>query len=99
MELPLFPLPRSPLREPPCCWELPILSAPPPASFWRACPPLTPMTRTRRSGSWASGNLTILDWPGDPNNGGGTDQRYFGSDTNGITSAQLSLIKFQDPVG
>jgi FG-GAP repeat len=44
------------------------------------------------SSSW-SGTLSIYDWSGDLS-GGGTDQLYFGTDANGLTSSQLAMIYF-----
>jgi virulence-associated protein VapD len=44
------------------------------------------------SASW-SGTLSIYDWTGSVL-GGGTDQLYFGSDSNGLTMSQLDKISF-----
>ncbi|WP_309386920.1 hypothetical protein [Cerasicoccus frondis] len=59
---------------------------------------------------WSSSEtLLVTDWAGNPLNlgtgggagtgGGGTDQFYIGSDGSGITSEQLSKIKFVNPYG
>jgi autotransporter-associated beta strand protein len=41
-----------------------------------------------------TGTLNIYNWSGTPSTGGGTDQLYFGSDTTGLTAAQLLNIQF-----
>lgn len=49
--------------------------------------------------TWGGGTgLTINNWSG-TGSGGGTDQLYFGSDTTGLTSGQLSKIVFVNPAG
>ncbi|HEX8898510.1 MAG TPA: autotransporter-associated beta strand repeat-containing protein, partial [Chthoniobacterales bacterium] len=44
------------------------------------------------NGTW-TGTLKILNWTGSLS-GNGTDQIYFGTDTSGLTSTQLSQISF-----
>ncbi len=56
-----------------------------------------------------SETLLVMDWAGNPLNlgtgtgagtgGGGTDQFYIGSTNSGLTSSQLSKIKFVNPFG
>ena len=41
-----------------------------------------------------SGTLKIYGWTGTPNNGGGTDQLYFGNDVTGLAPRQLQQIEF-----
>jgi fibronectin-binding autotransporter adhesin len=41
-----------------------------------------------------TGTLSIYNWSGDKDNGGGTDQLYFGTDTSGLTAAQLAEVQF-----
>ena len=49
--------------------------------------------------SWASGQtLSIYNWTGTPNLGGGTDQIIF-SDTTGISASQLSQVYFYADAG
>ncbi|MDQ6632695.1 MAG: hypothetical protein M3Y82_13230, partial [Verrucomicrobiota bacterium] len=48
---------------------------------------------------WNSGTiLTITNWNGSPN-GGGADQLKFGSKSSGLSSGQVSQIRFIDPSG
>jgi hypothetical protein len=42
--------------------------------------------------------LTVTNWTGSLD-GGGTDQLYFGTGTNGLTQAQVDSIVFADPYG
>ncbi|MBI3879937.1 MAG: autotransporter-associated beta strand repeat-containing protein, partial [Verrucomicrobia bacterium] len=53
------------------------------------------------SATWTGGVLNIVDWTGSGpgGGGGGTDQIYFGTDASGLTSGELSLIRFVDPNG
>ncbi|MGV3772273.1 MAG: hypothetical protein ACO1QB_05185, partial [Verrucomicrobiales bacterium] len=48
--------------------------------------------------SWSGGNLTIRNWSG-INTGGGVDQLYFGSSDAGLSSGQVTQIRFEDPSG
>lgn len=49
--------------------------------------------------TWTGGTtLVINNWSGSLT-GGGTDQIYFGSNSNSLTSAQLAQIVFHDPFG
>lgn len=50
------------------------------------------------STSWTTGStLSITNWSGNPDTGGGTDQIFFGTTSSGLTSAQLSQIFFINP--
>lgn len=50
--------------------------------------------------SWTSGKtLTIENWDGTLASGGGEDQIFFGNSSSGLTSTQLSQIKFLNPAG
>ena len=44
--------------------------------------------------TWANATLVIADWNGAPS-GGGAEQLKFGSDSSGLTPAQLHQIQFQ----
>jgi autotransporter-associated beta strand protein len=46
-----------------------------------------------------NGALRILNWTGTVGVGDGTDQVYFGTDTNGLTSTQLNQISFYSDGG
>ena len=46
-----------------------------------------------------SGTLNIYNWTGNASTGGGTDQLYFGSDTTGLTAAQLLDFQFYSGSG
>ena len=48
--------------------------------------------------NWAGGNLNITNWSGSIS-GGGTDQLFFGSNSNGINSNRLAQIRFVNPAG
>jgi hypothetical protein len=48
--------------------------------------------------TWSNETLTIINWNGSLS-GGGSQQIFFGSDNTGLTSQQLSQIKFQNPGG
>lgn len=48
--------------------------------------------------TWA-GTLRILNWTGTIGTGNGTDQVYFGTDANGLTSSQLNQISFYSDNG
>jgi autotransporter-associated beta strand protein len=50
------------------------------------------------SSAW-SGTLSILNWSGTPEVGGGTDQLYFGFNSAGLTPSQLAGIQFVNPEG
>ncbi|EEF59542.1 beta strand repeat-containing protein [Pedosphaera parvula] len=51
------------------------------------------------SQTWAAGAiLSILNWSGSTN-GGGSDQLFFGTNSSGLTLAQLSQIRFVNPAG
>ncbi len=51
------------------------------------------------SASWTGGTtLTIQGWSGS-DNGGGTDQLFFGNSTSGLTAGQLAQISFLNPAG
>lgn len=50
------------------------------------------------STTWTTGaTLSITNWSGIPNTGGGTDQIFFGTTSSGLTSAQLDQIFFINP--
>lgn len=52
------------------------------------------------STTWAVGStLTITNWSGNHTVGGGTDRVFFGTTSGGLTSAQVSQIKFLNPFG
>ncbi len=51
------------------------------------------------SASTWTGILSIYNWSGTPVTGGGTDQLYFGTDSTGLTSTQLSQIAFYSDSG
>jgi autotransporter-associated beta strand protein len=46
-----------------------------------------------------TGTLSIYNWSGTPGAGNGTDQLYFGTDSTGLTSTQLSQIAFYSDSG
>jgi hypothetical protein len=46
-----------------------------------------------------SGTLSIYNWSGTPVVGDGTDQLYFGTDSTGLTTQQLSQIAFYSDSG
>jgi len=49
--------------------------------------------------AWTGGEiLTVTNWSGNVD-GGGTDQLYIGTTNGGVTSGQLSQIRFVDPFG
>jgi fibronectin-binding autotransporter adhesin len=50
------------------------------------------------SNLWAPGTLTIVGWSG-ALVGQGSDEIYFGADATGLTTAQVSQIRFLDPIG
>lgn len=47
-------------------------------------------------GAWA-GTLSILNWTGDSDFGGGFDRLFFGGSPTGITAGQLAAIQFVNP--
>lgn len=52
------------------------------------------------SQTWTSGTIiSIYNWTGDKDVGGGTDQLFFGTDTNGLTAGQLSHFQFYSDAG
>ena len=51
------------------------------------------------SASTWTGVLSIFNWSGTAATGGGTDQLYFGTDSTGLTSTQLSQLAFYSDSG
>ena len=52
-----------------------------------------------QAASWIGSTISIYDWSGIPVTGNGTDQLYFGSDSTGLSLAQLADFQFYSGFG